>query len=836
MKFAFILFAFVFSFGAWAQDPSCTPESIAQVLAGYDHPFYSRAQANECLKTVAVPTGDKNTYVIKTSLGDRYLKKNKNDFFISKTLFGNYKIHDTEKGAVKLMMKAKFEPKVCVDPSPQICESKNPPENFNVDYCRCDPKDTLYCGEKAWSLQQKDEAQVRCDNREDYSWDSATCECSKELFCGEKKWSRNKKEKAADSCLGKKGYEWNDESCSCSEVKYCAEKQWSLKKLEKEESSCADKKNHVWNPDTCSCDTDTNTTVMCKGKPVDAVKMKAEEVSCEEKSTAKVHYSWDEVDCRCSKEKVTVLCEGETVGQGKYDRKKQRCLERQGKDDRWSWDEEKCDCVKEERTDNNPLCDGKRMPQRKYDRKKSHCDKIKGTWDTLTCKCDDPCYEVEEWNEEESEDCTDTVPKLGDVGVDDLGAKICEKAIPETEKEEMKKQCKEKVDAIYAQDTDKMKLTPIEIEIDYASNGQVICDDKIVAIESKKDIKQSLPSNVPTTDPNAFNKGCPTTLKGDLNMYHPTSISCEKMKNVELGHTEIVAAANDPLTEFFTKLNIQGPITKDQMDNILQNSNFNLEVIGTANRSNNGTGITLDELALKRKEEAERVIKYELEKKLQTMVIGGVYTVPPTLFTNTGGIAQAVGPLNPAATVSSMLKVLNEPKCPAELKACATKNGNKTTAKQMYDCSVDFFVDKECPGLAPDLKEKFCDADKEAQRTNLKSQTTVGFLADFKMFQVGVGMSTENKIPVIQDIGTIKVKCNAAITTEETTETTTTITEMLKITKPGFFRRMKKDCREERKGLNQEYGRKNVRKAANQRKNPNGIEINSSTTTTVKGE
>jgi hypothetical protein len=34
---------------------------------------------------------------------------------------------------------------------------------------------------------------------------------------------------------------------------------------------------------------------------------------------------------------------------------------------------------------------------------------------------------------------------------------------------------------------------------------------------------------------------------------------------------------------------------------------------------------------------------------------------------------------------------------------------------------------------------------------------------------------------------------------------------------------MKKDCREERKELNEKYGRRNVRKAANQRKNPNGI-------------
>ena len=169
-----------------------------------------------------------------------------------------------------------------------------------------------------------------------------------------------------------------------------------------------------------------------------------------------------------------------------------------------------------------------------------------------------------------------------------------------------------------------------------------------------------------------------------------------------------------------------------------------------------------------------------------------------------------------------MKKVLSEPKAPAELKKCAS-HGSDT--KKMYDCSVDYFVDTECPSLANELKAKFCQGDKEALRQKLKAETKVDFLEDFKMFQVGVGMSAETKNPIYADVGTIEVDCSADITTSETTQTETHVSQILKVTKPGFFRRMKKDCREERKELNEKYGRKNVRKAANQRKNPDGIVI-----------
>ena len=48
MKFAFILLAFVFSFGAFAQDP-CNKDNILNLIEGYKTQFYSRKQANDCL-------------------------------------------------------------------------------------------------------------------------------------------------------------------------------------------------------------------------------------------------------------------------------------------------------------------------------------------------------------------------------------------------------------------------------------------------------------------------------------------------------------------------------------------------------------------------------------------------------------------------------------------------------------------------------------------------------------------------------------------------------------------------------------------------------------------
>jgi hypothetical protein len=249
--------------------------------------------------------------------------------------------------------------------------------------------------------------------------------------------------------------------------------------------------------------------------------------------------------------------------------------------------------------------------------------------------------------------------------------------------------------------------------------------------------------------------------------------------------------------------------------------------MGTANRSNNGTGITLAELAKKRKDEAEKVIKTELIKELQKKVVGENYLIPKeieaTLFTNTGGTSQAVGPLNPAASTASMQKVLNENDAPAELKKCASY---KSDAKKMYHCSVDYFVDTECPKLLADLHAKFCVSQTGGDlRAELKAKKDVEFLEEFKMFQVGVGLSGETKEATYKDVGMIEVDCSADITTSETTQKETHVSQILKVTKPGFFRRMKKDCREERKELNEKYGRKNVRRAANHRKNPDGIVI-----------
>jgi hypothetical protein len=110
------------------------------------------------------------------------------------------------------------------------------------------------------------------------------------------------------------------------------------------------------------------------------------------------------------------------------------------------------------------------------------------------------------------------------------------------------------------------------------------------------------------------------------------------------------------------------------------------------------------------------------------------------------------------------------------------------------------------------------------------------------MFQIGVDMKTESKVPVVPDNKAIKVKCNAGITNEETTESTTTVTDMLQITRPSFFKRMKKECREERKALvkkyvndEQGYTRKDIRRAPPvNTNNKEGRKSKNSTSTTTK--
>jgi hypothetical protein len=821
-----------------AQDP-CNKSNVEKLLSGYPTEFYSRVQANDCLIKAkgngiagisVVPGKDKNSFGFVSDLGTRYLKLNKNDFFIGKTLLGKYKIVDKQEDQNKSMAKAKFIPKSC-ELSQKNCSAMTPPQNFNKDFCRCDPKETLYCGEKKWNLEKKSEAQSRCEAKGEFTWDEQSCECSEEKFCGDKKWSKKKKEKETESCLDKKGSEWDDNSCSCTEKLYCGDKKWVLAKLEKEESKCSEKENHIWNPDKCDCEIDSGKTVLCNGKPVDASKMKEEQKTCEEKSDSKTHYSWDEEKCSCQKEKITLVCGGETIGQAKYESKKTKCLERQTKDDRYSWDEEKCDCLKEENSKTAPLCGEKRMSQRKIDRKKSHCEEIKGEWDEQNCKCKDPCYEAEESLITEEEVCNETVPKLGDVAVAEIAAKVCEKAIPDSEKEKIKAKCQEEVEANYNQSPDKSGLKTIAIKIQYTSSEKVLCGENIVSVKNNQDLDHALPANVPTTDPSAFVGDClkgGMKLNSTLNKYRPYGkITCDQIEKIKDANSDILKMANNSFDKFFSDLKIEGPVSAAEMDKILSTSNFNLQVIGTANRSNNGTGITLDALALKRKEEAERIIRAELMKKIQSKVVGGAYQVPNAekLFTY-NGLSQAVGPLNPAASSQSMHTVLSEPEAPAELKKCATKDGVKVTnTKVLFDCSVDYFVDKECPNLPQELQSKFCAGDKEILRSSLKAQKTADFLEDFKMFQVGVGMSAESKTPVYVDMGTIEVDCKADVTSEDVTETQTHITKMLKVTKPGFFRRLKKDCREERKELNAEYGKKNVRKAANHRKNPDGIVI-----------
>jgi len=311
---------------------------------------------------------------------------------------------------------------------------------------------------------------------------------------------------------------------------------------------------------------------------------------------------------------------------------------------------------------------------------------------------------------------------------------------------------------------------------------------------------------------------------GDLKQYRNYGkISCKQWDSIQEANKQILRIANETTVKFLNDLGITGKISSQEMNDLLSKSKITMNVIGTANRSNNGTGITLQALAKKRQEEAERVMKEEVTKKLKEFVTDPNYTVPNSenIFKK-AGFAQAIGPLNPSSSIKSMHSVLNEKDTPKELKECISEGQNNP--KKTYDCSVNYFIDTECPNLPDALKpqfSQFCSQTKE----QLMAQKDSSFLEGFKMFQVGVSLSSEKSRPVYGEIGTIEVDCSAELGTEVIPGSETKITDYLKVTKPGFFRRLKKDCREERRKLNDEYGRKNVRKAANQRKNPDGIVI-----------
>lgn len=846
MQKTIFFFALFLSFISKGEANPCNKKNLYLLLSNHGDgksEFYSRKQANDCLvlakegKVSGISVKKENDGYHKFEIeggpidGEpyvRYLKQNKNDFFLSNRLLGGFKYKDKHKSGNRTSSVAKFEVKSCELTSNQ-CELQN--KNFNKDYCQCEDKEKLYCGDKNWRFEKYNSKKEECNKDDEKSWDDETCDCSSVKYCGEKNWSKNKKEREAEKCSDKEGHTWNEESCSCTEKRYCGEKDWSFSKYEKESNNCEKDPKYTWDPASCSCEIDSKTTHMCNGKPYDLTKYNSEKNACEAKNNQShpdKKFEWDEEKCTCEKEKIERMCgDGESISLKKYERQKNRCLEKMENDDRYSWDQDTCDCLKKKKDKNKNSCGGKGWSQNKIDRKKNHCDSINGKWNAEDCSCDDPCYDVETRSEVEEIPCEDVMPKLGEVSVGDIQAKVCEKAIPEADQKRIKEQCQKEIETIQKSSIDNSPSQKFALKIKYTSKEQILCKENSITVKHLDQLEHPLPANVPTTDLSKFEGDCSKGMglkDGDLKKYRNYGkISCAQWDSIQEANKEILKIANETTEKFLKDIGITGKVSAQQMNDLLSKSKITMNVIGTANRSNNGTGITLQALASKRQEEAERVMKEQITKKLKEFVTDANYAIPnsETIFKKEG-FAQAIGPLNPSSSLKSMHSVLNEPETPPELKKCLSEGQNDT--KKTYNCSVDYFIDTECPNLPDALKpqfSQFCSQTKE----QLKAQKDSSFLEDFKMFQVGVSLSSEKKQPVYGEIGTIEVDCSAELGTEVIPGSETKITDYLKVTKPGFFRRLKKDCREERRKLNDDYGRKNVRKAANQHKNPNGIVI-----------
>ena len=133
----------------------CNKNNLYYLLSNHGEgksEFYSRKQANDCL--VLAKEGKVSGISVKKESDGyhkfevegasiegepyvRYLKQNKNDFFLSNTLVGGFKYKDRNRKGIRTSTVAKFEAKSCELTSSQ-CESQN--KNFNQDYCQCEEK------------------------------------------------------------------------------------------------------------------------------------------------------------------------------------------------------------------------------------------------------------------------------------------------------------------------------------------------------------------------------------------------------------------------------------------------------------------------------------------------------------------------------------------------------------------------------------------------------------------------------------------------------------------------------------------------------------------------
>jgi len=370
----------------------------------------------------------------------------------------------------------------------------------------------------------------------------------------------------------------------------------------------------------------------------------------------------------------------------------------------------------------------------------------------------------------------------------------------------------------------------------YVHPTGVVCSTSSLTVGSKSEVGEYFPDNVPTFDLNKFSGDCQkgyTLNDATLGAYRIhdgqssqdiltcSDVNDNNYENIKQGNQALKEQAKDMVDRYMSQLKLAKPVTRDQLDEALKNAKINLNVMGTANRNNNNTAKTLDELAQIRKSEAERLMMEEIRAQFGSYLGdgAGAYQIPESSFVK-NGVSKAVGPLSPEYPYSGSYGEVCDEGDPL-LKDCCSKYRNPFKSSELYKCSVNQFFDKECPSLAssnPDLHGRVC-SNAEIRKKMYLNAVKGGFhpdgrakvdpkvLEDFnalKLFDVAASIEAPGKKSENVDQPKIDVTCRGRVSPTNQTTYTDIPVYNLTLQKPGILRRLKKGCRDEKKLIRSE--------------------------------
>ena len=633
-------------------------------------------------------------------------------------------------------------------------------------------------------------------------------------------------------------------------ARFCGTKNWKLEKLEKEKKQCDDKfKTHTWDEVACECNPDSNKLKPCpNGKSMTDDDKLAAKTKCEAPNSnpnSKKFYEYDMDKCECEDTPKVHDCGPNfgTVGIREYERKKKYCEILIKIDPRRSWREASCDCPPVPKEKPKPEFCGKiklKHPGHKEELRQKCLKKYneESAWNGSDCTCTDPCYEYIPNKGKREEKCDLTIMTIQGEWLGEVTGKVCEQPYDNQRViDELKKDaiayCKGQVVAEMKNFEDGRPTNEFDktYTTKYTHPTGVVCSTSVVNVGSDAKVGEFFPDNVPTFDLEKFSGTCESgyTLNDPkLGVYRihdgqtkQDILGCSDgadndYENIKKGNQELKSKAEELVKKYMDQLNLSKPVSKAQLDEALKNAKINLNVMGTANRNNNNTSKTLEELANMRKSEAERLMIDEIKKQFGSYLGdgNGAYSISDDVFVKKG-VSKPVGPLSPEYPYSGSYGEVCDEKGEL-LKDCCAKYRDPFKGTELYKCSVSQFFDKECPALLvsnPDLHSRVCSNAEERKNKYLnamkggffddgRAKVDPAVLDDFnalKLFDVSISIEAPDKKVEENDNPTLSVTCNGKVGPETTTVVNDIPIYNLELKKPGILRRLKKDCRNEKK-------------------------------------